>query len=138
MVTGHDGADAVADLLDDTRAFVPEHGRRVAGGVGAGRRVQVGMADAAGDEAYEDLASLGLGQVDLLHLERLTELLEYRGPDLHAGGNTSFRNTADAQKARDEPTQSPPQSAYAAIMAAFFGLADALTNKSNELESRVP
>ena len=90
VVSGRDGRDAVADLLDYTGAFMPEHGRRVAGGVGAGRRVQVGMADAAGHEANEDLAGLGLGQIDLLHLERPAELLEYRGSDLHAAGPTSF------------------------------------------------
>ena len=56
----------VADLLDDARALVPEHGRRVAGGVGAGGRVEVGVADAAGDEPDEHLAGPRLGQVDLL------------------------------------------------------------------------
>ena len=83
VVAGRERADAVADLLDDARSLVAEHRRRVAGGVGTGRRVQVGMADAARDEAYENLAGLRLGQIDLLDLERLTELLEYRGADLH-------------------------------------------------------
>ncbi len=92
VVAGRDGRDAVADALDDARAFVSEHGRRIAGRVGAGRRVQVGMTDAAGDEADENLAGLGLGQIDLLHHERLTKLFEYRGSDLHAvGGPTRFR-----------------------------------------------
>ena len=70
--------------LDDAGALVPEHGRRVAGRVGARRRVEVGVADAAGDEADEHLARARLGELDLLHDERLAELLEYRGADLHA------------------------------------------------------
>ena len=79
------------------------------------------MADAAGDEPHEDLAGLRLGQLELLHLEGTTELFQHRGPYPHVGGPTSFRNTADAQKAVVEPEQSPPYGAYAAIMAAFCG-----------------
>jgi hypothetical protein len=41
------------------------------------------MADTAGNESYENFARLRLGQVDLLHLEGPTELLEHRRPDLH-------------------------------------------------------
>ena len=41
------------------------------------------MADAAGDEADQHLAGARLGQLDLLHGERLAELLEHRGPHLH-------------------------------------------------------
>ena len=75
--------DAVADLLDDAGAFVPEHGRRVAGRVGAGGGVEIGVADAAGDEAHENLAGARLGEVDLADRERRTELLEDGGSDLH-------------------------------------------------------
>ena len=85
--------------LHDTGALVPQHRRRVAGRVGARRRVQIRMADAARDEADEDFARLRLREVDLLDLERPAELLQHRGPDLHAGGNTSFSNGRDAQKA---------------------------------------
>src|SRR5439155_26129424 len=49
VVAGDDRADALADRLDDAGALVPELGRRVAGRVGAGRRVEVGVADAARD-----------------------------------------------------------------------------------------
>src|SRR5439155_21937195 len=121
VVAGRERADALADPLDHARAFVPQHGRRVAGGIGAGGRVQVGVADTARDEAHEDLACFRLSQVDLLDLERPAELLEHRGPDLHAGGPTSFSNGADAQKGDVEPEQSPPYGAYAAITAAFCG-----------------
>ena len=69
--------------LDDAGALVAEHRRRVAGRVGAGGRVEVGVADAAGDEPDEHLARLRLGEVDLLDDERLPELLENRGPDTH-------------------------------------------------------
>ena len=86
MTTWSPGASEstpVADALDDAGALVPEDGRRVAGGVGARGRVEIGVADAAGDEPDEDLARLRLGQLDLLHLERRAELLQHRGADLH-------------------------------------------------------
>ncbi|HEY8646972.1 MAG TPA: hypothetical protein VIL77_13965 [Gaiellaceae bacterium] len=41
------------------------------------------MTDAAGDEADEHLARPRLGQVDLAHDERRSELLENGGSDLH-------------------------------------------------------
>ena len=63
--------DALADSLDHAGALVPEHRRRVAGRVGAGGRVEVGVADAARDEPDEHLARLRLREVELLHLERL-------------------------------------------------------------------
>jgi hypothetical protein len=62
---------------------MPEHARRVAGRVRARRRVEVGVADTARLEAHEHLPRLGLGQVHLLDDERLAELLEYCGADLH-------------------------------------------------------
>ena len=80
---GASDVDAVADALDDAGALVAEHGRRVAGRVCSGRGVEVGVADAAGDEADEHLAGLRLGQIDLLHLERRAELLQHGGADLH-------------------------------------------------------
>ena len=80
---GASRGDVGADLLDHAGALVPEHGRRVAGGVGAGGGVEVGVADAAGGESDQDLAGARLGQLDLLHAERLAELLEHRGAHLH-------------------------------------------------------
>ena len=80
---GCDERDAVADALDDARALVPQHRRRVAGRVGARGGVEVGVADAARDQPHEHLAGLRLRQVELLHLERGPELLEHRGADLH-------------------------------------------------------
>ena len=77
---------ALADALDHARALVPEHRRRVAARVGARGGVEVGVADAARLEADEHLARPGLGEVDLLHLERSAELLEHGGTDLHGGG----------------------------------------------------
>ena len=75
--------DARADRLDDAGALVAEHRRRVPGGIDTRRRVQVGVADAAGDEAHQHLARLRLGQLELLDLERCSELLEDRGANLH-------------------------------------------------------
>ena len=50
--------DALAELLDDARALMAEHGGRVAGRVGAGGRVHVGVADAACHQADQHLARL--------------------------------------------------------------------------------
>src|SRR5205823_3660621 len=55
-----DGGDALADALDDARALVPEHRRRVARRVGPGGGVEVGVADAARDEPDERLALVRL------------------------------------------------------------------------------
>ena len=41
------------------------------------------MADAAGDEADEDLTGLRLGELDLLHLQWCAELLQDCGAHLH-------------------------------------------------------
>ena len=41
------------------------------------------MADAAGDQPYESLAGLGLGQLDVLDDERPAELLEHCSAYLH-------------------------------------------------------
>ena len=83
MVARRERRDALADALDDARALVAEHGRRIAGRVGAGGGVEVGVADAARDEPHEHLARLRLGEVELLHLERRAELLQHGGADLH-------------------------------------------------------
>ena len=76
VIAGLQRRDAVAHVLDDPGTLVPENGRRVAGGIRAGGGVQIGVADAAGDEPHEHLTRLRLGQLDLLHRERLAELLE--------------------------------------------------------------
>ena len=83
VVAGRDRRDAVADALDDACALVAEHGRRVAGGVGAGGGVEIRVADAAGDEPDERLSRLRLGELDLLHRQRRSELLQDGGADLH-------------------------------------------------------
>ena len=74
---------AVADALDDAGAFVPEHARRVAGRVGARGGVEVGVADAAGRQPNEHLAGLRLGELDLLHDQGPTELLQDGGANPH-------------------------------------------------------
>jgi hypothetical protein len=94
VVARRDRRDVEADALDDSCALVPEHGRRVAGGVGARRGVEVRVADPARDEADEYLAGARLGELDLLHDQRLAELLEYRGADLHRGSLAYRRDRA--------------------------------------------
>src|SRR4051794_13197561 len=83
VVARRDGGHVLADALDDAGALVAENGRRVTRGIGAGRGVEVGVADAARDEADEHLARVRLGELDLVHGERLPELLEHGGTDLH-------------------------------------------------------
>ena len=88
--------DALADRLDDAGALVPEHGRRIAGRIDAGGGVHVGVADAAGDEPHEHLAGARLGEVELLHDERLAELLEHapRGSSSRAADALASRSVA--------------------------------------------
>ena len=77
MVAGLDIGDAVADRLDHTGALVSEHRRGVTGGIRARRRVEIGVADAARDEAYEHFARSRLGETRLLlHLEWSPEVLQ--------------------------------------------------------------
>ena len=68
VVAGLDVAHALPNALDDAGALVAEHGRRVAGRVGAGGRVEVRVADAARHEPDEHLAGLGLRELELLDL----------------------------------------------------------------------
>ena len=84
MVAGRHRAHTVADALDHATALVPQDGRRVAGRVGPGGGVHVGVADAAGHEPDQHLAGPGVGQLDLLDGEGPAELLQHRGAHLHA------------------------------------------------------
>ena len=83
MVPGRHERHVRADPLDDPGALVAEDARRVTGRVRPGRRVEIGVADAARGEPDEHLARLRLGEVELLDDERLAELLEHRCADLH-------------------------------------------------------
>ena len=62
-----------------------EHRRRIARRVGAGRGVEIGVADAARREPDQDLAGSRLGEVQVLNFEWRSELLENGGADLHEG-----------------------------------------------------
>ena len=83
VIAWRDVRHTVAHALDDTGAFMSQHGRRVTGGIGAGGRVEVGMTHAAGHEPHEHLALLRFGEVELLNHQRSTEFLEDGCPDLH-------------------------------------------------------
>ena len=78
VVADGQGFDSRADRLDDPGALVAEHRRRVAGRVDARGRVEVRVADAAGDEPHQGLALLRVRQLELLDREWLAELLQYR------------------------------------------------------------
>ena len=66
MVAGLDERDALTDSLDHSRALVSENRGHIAGRIGARRRVEVGVADPAGDEADKHLAYLRLCKLELL------------------------------------------------------------------------
>ena len=83
VIAGLDVRHAIADALDNAGALVPEHRRGVARRVGARGRVQIRVANAAGDEPDEDLARFRFSEVHLLNLERHAELLEDGGTNLH-------------------------------------------------------
>ena len=99
VVADREVAHALADRLDDARALVAEHRRRVARRVDARGGVHVRVADAAGDEAHEHLALPRLRELELLHHERLSELLQHccthphgREPTARAGrGGAAWR-----------------------------------------------
>jgi hypothetical protein len=84
VVAWREVANAFPDAFDHARAFVPEHGWRVARGIRARSGVQVCVTDPAGDEPDERLARPGLAEVELLHLERRAEALEDGSVDFHA------------------------------------------------------
>jgi hypothetical protein len=85
-----------ADALDHARALVSEHARRVAGGIRAAGGVEIGVADTARDESHEHLPHPGIGELHLLHDERLAELLEHRGTHPHGPTVTAFACKAAA------------------------------------------
>ena len=109
VVAGRDERDTVTDALDDTGALVTEDARRVAGRVGTGGGVEVGVADAAGGEPDEHLARLRLGEIDLLDDERAAELLEDCCADFHAASLP--RRTGGRQSRMDTISVKPIASA---------------------------
>ena len=68
LVADRQQLDAVADRVDDARRLVPEHLRAVAEPTGEDR--VVGVADAAVVHAHPHLTGRGIGDVDLVDLER--------------------------------------------------------------------
>jgi hypothetical protein len=69
--------DAFAGSLDRSRAFMPEDARKP-GGHDTGDDRVVGVTDAAGGHAHQDLAAFGLVEVNILHSHRLVELVTDR------------------------------------------------------------
>ena len=104
VIAARDERDAVADALDDTRAFVAEHAGGISRRIGAGGGVEVGVADAAGGEPHENLTRLRLGEIDLLNDERAAELLENCCADLHGTSLTHRdRNVLEDRDFRGVP-----------------------------------
>ena len=84
VVALRDERHIVAHPLDDACALVPStHGAYPLGSA-PGSCVEIRVADAARDEPDEHFAGLRLCEVHILDDERLPELLEHGGADLHA------------------------------------------------------
>ena len=83
VVARRDRRHACSHGLDDAGALVAEHRRRVPRRVGAGRRVEIRVADPACDEPDEHFACLRLGELHVLDREWCPELLENCGLDAH-------------------------------------------------------
>ena len=126
VVAGRDRGDPVADLLDHPGALVAEHGRRVARRIGARGRVQVGVADPAGFEPHQHLARARLGQVDLLDRQRLPELLEHGGADLHLSSSSSSTSVEPilASYVRSDKRLGNPSSAGRRVLSTWGTAAD--------------
>ncbi len=99
VIAGLHESDARPDALDDSCSFVPEHTRRVSGRIGTRGGVQIGVTHAAGGEPHEHLPVLRLGQVELLDDERLPEILEHCGADLHVRRLTRTAQLGDLDRA---------------------------------------
>ncbi len=107
VIARRDQLHARADALDDSRALVPQHARRVAGRIGTRGRVQIRVAHAAGCEPDEHLAVLRLGKIELLNDERLPELLEHGGADLHGAQANPKRAVEGSRWIGATPIESP-------------------------------
>jgi hypothetical protein len=84
VVARRERLDAAPHPLHDACTLVSEHRRRVARGIGARRRVEVGVADATRLQTDEHLPRPGLGEIEFLHLQRSTEALEDGGANPHS------------------------------------------------------
>ena len=84
VVARLDERHAVAHRLDDARTLVPEDAGGVAGRIGAGGRVEIGVADTAGGKPDDDLPGLRLGELHVLDDERFAKPFEHRSTNLHA------------------------------------------------------
>ncbi len=118
VIAGRQRRDVRPDSLDDACPLVPEHARRVPGGIRARRRVEVGVTDAAGVHAHERLTRPGRVELDVLYDERSTELLEHRGSDLHR---------ASCNVDGTEPIRSAPVGALYNVSAIFSAIATVVT-----------
>ena len=104
MIAGREARHTRADLLDHPGALVPEHGRRVTGGIDTAGGVEVGVANAAGRQAHQHLTGARPVEVDLLDHERPGELLENGGADLHGGNLTGERQRTGRTRGRRPAT----------------------------------
>ena len=84
VIADRKAAHALTHFLDNARAFMPEHDRlrRMAPGM----FVQIGMADAGGDEADAHLARAWLFLFELLERRRVAGAAADGGGDPHAPG----------------------------------------------------
>src|ERR687897_176550 len=102
MVAGGHVRDALPHRLDHAGALVAEHHRHAAGAEVAVGEVQVGVADAGGGDAHEQLAGARRVELELLHGERLVVRVQHGGADLHA-----MRCASSASRSGRAPTPGP-------------------------------
>ena len=92
VVADRDIGHSLSDSLDDARALMPEHRRRIAGRIHAGSRVEIRVADAARHQAHQHLARTGIRKIELLNHQGLAELLQHRRTHLHPSKTSMSRS----------------------------------------------
>ena len=70
MIAGFDAGHAGADLLHDAAAFVTQNHREHSFRIGPGQGEGIGMADAGRNDAHQNLACFGSGQIDFFDAQR--------------------------------------------------------------------
>ena len=88
MVSGLDVRNAGTDFLNDASSFVTQD-RRQRRGMDALEHVQVGVADAAGRHAHQDLTALGRVDIDLLYHQRRVVLVQNGGTHVRGSSQGS-------------------------------------------------
>ena len=82
MVAGLDQSDGVTDVLDDARSFVSQYNRQREA-QRAVNDLEIGVAEAAGVVADQDIVGLEARHLDIVDLERGFDFAEYSRFEFH-------------------------------------------------------